>query len=257
MDRPVGEQPYAFFDLDGTLLPWDTQLMLANFVFRRAGWRRLLLLPVLLALPLKLSGLVSTRTVKRLFLGFLSGLEKTRIEAMADEFVDRVALPAMWPEMLAEIESRRGEGCILVLNTASPGFYAEPIARRLGFDHCVGTEVEIGAGDRLAWPPPFRGPNNKRQAKVEAMRARGWIVPGTGLPLPGAWAYSDSSADLPLLGCAQHGVLVDPRPALAALGRSRGWREIRPARSVSRFQRIVAGVAMFFGCWNPPQGSKR
>ncbi|MBU6301713.1 MAG: haloacid dehalogenase-like hydrolase [Verrucomicrobia bacterium] len=257
MEREGAARPYAFFDLDGTLLPWDTQLLLAAFVFRRSGWRRFFLVPVLLALPLKLGGLVDTRTLKRLFLGFLSGLEPGRIEAMADEFVDRVALPAMWPEMLAEIESRRGEGCVLVLNTASPGFYAERIARRLGFDHCVATGMEMGGGERLAWPPAFSGPNNKRRAKVEAMRARGWLAPGSGLPLPGAWAYTDSAADLPLLECAEFGVLVHPRRALRVLGEAKGWRVLRPLPAVSRWRRVILGMALLFGCWNPSRGSNR
>lgn len=257
MDRSVGTRPIALFDLDGTLLPWDTQLLLANFVFQRQPWRRVFVLPVLLVLPLKLLGLVSTRFVKRLFLGFLAGLSCRQLDTLMDAFVDCAALPAMWPDMIAEIEVRRREGCLLVLNTASPQLYAEPIARRLGFDHCVSTQVEVGRKGRFPWPPGFLGPNNKRQAKIDAMRERGLIGPGVPLPLPGAWTYTDSSADLPLLRCAQHGVLVHPRPALQAIGQQEGWRELRPAPAVSRLQWVLAGVAMFFGCWNPPARSSR
>ena len=55
--RHVNGQPenpggVALFDLDGTLLAWDTQVLFCGHVVRREGWRRLLLLPWLLASPL-------------------------------------------------------------------------------------------------------------------------------------------------------------------------------------------------------------
>jgi predicted DNA-binding transcriptional regulator YafY len=80
----------------------------------------------------------------------------------------------------------------------------------------------------MPWPPQFTGPNNKREAKITAMRVRGLLKPDSALPLPGAWAYTDSVADLPLLDCAEHGVLVHPRPA-AANYRSRTLNAINRA----------------------------
>jgi len=244
--EPHGRR-YAFFDLDGTLLPWDTQLLFCDFALRRQAWRRFFLLPVVFVLPLKAVGWVSSRFVKRLFLGFLAGMSRAEVTALAEEFAGCVVGRRIWPEMRAEIEARRRDGCVLVLNTASPRFYAEPIARRLGFAHCVGTEVELS--ERMPWIPVFPGPNNKREAKVVAMRERGPLSPDTVLPLPGSWTYTDSSADLPLLACAEHGVLVDPRPSLAARAAELGWTILRPSPEVSRFRRILAAVAMFFGCW--------
>jgi len=238
---------YAFFDLDGTLLPWDTQLLFADFVLRRQPWRRVLLLPVLLVLPLKAVGLVSSRFVKRVFLGFLAGMSGAEVLALAEEFAGHVVDRWIWPEMREAIEARRREGCILVLNTASPSFYAEPIARRLDFSHCLSTDVEIP--ERMPWIPVFPGANNKREAKIVAMRERGPLSPDTVLPIPGSWAYTDSSADLPLLACAEHGVLVDPRPAMAAMAAERGWTILRPRPEVSRLRRVLAAVGMLFACW--------
>lgn len=239
--------PFAFFDLDGTLLPWDTQLLFADFVFRRAPWRRLYLLPLVLALPLRALGLISTRFTKRLFLGFLAGLSKAQVEAWGEEFAAGPVERWIWPEMRAEIEARRGERCILVLNTASPRFYAEPIARRLGFAHCVATEMDVP--ERMPWPPVFRGPNNKRKVKIQAMRQLGWLTP-EALPLPGAWTYTDSVADLPLLACAEKCVLVHPRPAMAELAKQRGWCILAPQPPVSRWRRVWAGMGMALGFWN-------
>jgi phosphoserine phosphatase len=244
MTRPS----YAFFDLDGTLLPWDTQSLLCEFVLRHHPWRRLFLLPVFLALPLKALGLVSTRFLKRLFLGFLAGFRPEEITALSEAFAEEVDRRWIWPAMREELETRRREGCILVLNTASPSFYAEALAHRLGFHSCVATVVPLPASG-LPWPPAFSGPNNKREAKITAMRQRGPLDTNTVLPIPGSWAYTDSSADLPLLGCAEHAVLVHPRPAMAGLARERGWTILEPNPPVPRRERIFAAIAIVFGCW--------
>jgi phosphoserine phosphatase len=243
---------YAFFDLDGTLLPWDTQFLFCDFVLRSEPWRRFLLVPVLFAVPLRAVGLIRTRFLKRLFLGFLAGLRPGDILSLSEAFAEEIDRRWIWPGMRLELEARRREGCVLVLNTASPGFYADALARRLGFHHCLGTEVPLPTPG-MPWPPAFSGPNNKREAKVSAMRARGPLGPDTLLPVPGSWAYTDSVADLPLLACAEHPVLVHPRPAMAALGRERGWTILEPGPPVSRRERILAAIAIFFGCWHAPR----
>lgn len=42
----------ALFDLDQTLVPWDTQLLFCNCVLREEPWRRVYLLVFLPFLPL-------------------------------------------------------------------------------------------------------------------------------------------------------------------------------------------------------------
>ena len=42
----------ALFDMDGTLLPWDTQYVFSCFVVRRHPWRRLLIFLFLACIPL-------------------------------------------------------------------------------------------------------------------------------------------------------------------------------------------------------------
>ena len=246
-------KPFAFFDLDGTLLPWDSQCLFGDYVLRRHPWRRIYLLPVLAALPLRAAGLVKSRFIKRLFLGFLAGLSRQEVEALSEGFARELADRWIWPAMREEIEARRREGCVLVLNTASPDLYAEPLAKILGFAHCVATEMSVPHGLRMPWPPQFTGPNNKREAKITAMRDRGLLKPDSALPLPGAWAYTDSVADLPLLDCAEHGVLVHPRPEMAALARERGWTILEPTPPVSRARRIAAGLGMILGCGPRPK----
>ena len=246
----AGSAPrFAFFDLDGTLLPWDTQLLFCNHVLRRRGWRRILLVPFLLLTPLAALHVLRSRAMKRVFLAYLWRIRRDDLAALAEEFADEVADRHLWPEMRAEVERHRAEGCVLVLNTASPAFYAEPTARRLGFDHCVATAVVVPG--RMPLIAAIDGPNNKRAAKIDAMRARDILPPDLALPDPRSWAYTDSAVDIPLLGCAGHGVLVHPRPDLAAQAAAHGWTIVRPVPAVPRGRWLAAAVRMLFGCWRP------
>jgi len=239
---------FAFFDLDGTLLPWDTQLLFCNHVLRRRGWRRILLVPFLLLAPLAALRVLRTRAMKRLFLAYLWRITRDDLVALAEEFAAEVVERHVWPEMRDEVTRNRIEGRLLVLNTASPAFYAEPIARRMGFDHCVATAVVVP--DRMPFIAAIDGPNNKRGAKIDAMRARGILPPDLALPAPDSVAYTDSVADLPLLGCAGTAVLVHPQRDLTArAAESRTVVVARPEPAVPRGRWLVAAVGMMFGCW--------
>ena len=80
-----GPMRYAFFDLDHTLLPFDTQALFCNFVLRRHPWRIVLhlwFLPFALGRAL---GLVSTATTKRAFLSYLAGMKRAHLRRLARE----------------------------------------------------------------------------------------------------------------------------------------------------------------------------
>ncbi|HRQ90037.1 MAG TPA: HAD-IB family hydrolase, partial [Bacteroidia bacterium] len=218
---------YAFFDLDHTLLPYDTQALFCRYVLRREGWRRLWLLWFLPCVPLSAVGILPLRTMKRLFLGYLWGMSRERLEEHVEGFLGSDFAEALYPEVVAEVERHRAEGRVLVLNSASPEFYLRGIARRLGFDEVFGTKVVVP--ERMPWLPAIEGPNNKHGEKIEAMRAAG-LVPDEPPMLADSWSYSDSSADLPLLELAEHAVMIHPGKRLAAIGAERSWRTMTPTR---------------------------
>lgn len=204
---------YAFFDLDHTLLPFDTQTLFCNFVLKRAPWRvflHIIFVPFAIGRAL---GLCGTATAKRAFLSYLWGMKRGRLKELAREFAHDSARTWSYPELRAEILRHRHQGRILVLNTASPDFYAREIAEVFGFDHCVATQVVVPAV--MPMMPQLAGPNNKRQAKITAMREQ---VPGVAALSDEqrfhCWAYSDSTADIPLLEFCGNRVLVHPGHAL-------------------------------------------
>jgi HAD superfamily hydrolase (TIGR01490 family) len=224
--KPMDDR-YALFDLDQTLLPHDTQALFCNYVLRREGWRRVYLLWFVPCLPLAALRLLSLRTMKRLFFSYLVGMRRESLEAHVAAFLESDFSAALYPAVVAELERNRAEGRVLILNSASPEFYLKGIAAKLGFDHYLGTDLEIRGV--MPFLPVITGPNNKHGAKVVAMVARGFI-PEDVVMLADSWAYSDSSADLPLLELVENGVMIHPGAKLAAVGLERGWRTMTPAR---------------------------
>ncbi len=246
MSPDSSEQRFAFFDLDLTLVPYDTQLLFCNHVIRAEPWRRLYLFvfaPFAVLYGLKL---LDDRQMKRIFLSYLWRMPRARVERYAESFVEEVVSPMLYPEVVAELERHRSEGRVTVLNSASPDFYVGAIARRLGFDHWFGTRVT--AGERLAFLPEIPAPNNKGGAKIDAMRE---ILPqAAGGSLGDSYAYSDSSADLPMLLLAEHAVMVHPSSRLRAEGERRGWPELKPARPYGgKAGRILACLRQVLGLW--------
>lgn len=204
---------YAFFDLDHTLLPFDTQALFCNYVLKRERWRTLLhlvFLPVALLYALRL---VHVETAKCAFLAYLWRMPKERLMRHARDFAETEMKRRCYPELIAEIGRHRREGRVLVLNTASPCIYPDDIARVLGMDHCIATPLVIE--DPMPLIPRLSGPNNKRQQKIPNMER---AVPALAALKPeeraDCWSYSDSPADIPLLEYSGRQVLVHPGHSL-------------------------------------------
>lgn len=240
--------PFALFDLDQTILPYDTQGLFCNFVLRREGWRRLYLPVFAAALPLKAVRIIGTGGLKRAFLSYLWRMPRARLSELAREFAEVVVPPLCYPEILAEVEKHRAAGRTLVLNTASPEFYAAEVARVLGFEHCFGTRI-VFQGDRVPLIPGMEGKNNKQHEKLVRMRH---LFGDVSFPLGGAWAYSDSKADLPMLRWVENPVVVNPDPFLAKIAAEEEWTVLRPPRpQKSRGEFGLDCLKQALGIWHP------
>ncbi len=225
-------QGYALFDLDHTIVPFDTQVFFANYILKQEGWRRIYLLWFALALPLCVLRILDLRKMKRLFFSCLWRMPKDELRGHLENFLDNEYFPALYPEVVAEVNRHRSAGRITILNSASPEFYVEDIAKRLGFDHFIGTNLLVE--DPMPFLPAITGPNNKKEAKITAMIERKILPPDfqakDGEKLPDSWAYSDSPADIPLLSIAENGVMIHPGDTLRQEGESHQWTTLTPDR---------------------------
>jgi phosphatidylglycerophosphatase C len=214
----------ALFDLDQTLIPWDTQLLFCNWVLRHEPARRLFLLVLLPFLPL--ARVLGSEGMKRVFLSFLWRMRRERLAELVDGFVARYVPSEFYPSLLEEVarESARGRRTLLV--SASPEFYARPIGEALGFDATFGTRVEFG--EVMPLFPDFIGGNNKLEVKVQRLLEEG-AIDRVGV-LEESAGYSDSPVDLPMLRLCEEVTAVNPGEELTRIAEEHGWRIVRPER---------------------------
>lgn len=233
--RSRGQSGLALFDLDFTLIPHDTIFLFANYSLKRRGGRLRFLFTIALQTLLYLLRRINLLQLKSAFLSHLQGMNAAEIDAMARRFAADEVRPRLYPQMLGELQRVQALGMTTVLNTASPEIYVQAIAAELGFDFYYGTAVVIESPAPRFFHLP--GPNNKREAKLTAM-ARDFpaIAAAAQTPPetpPADIAYSDSSADLPMLRLARQAILINPSKSFAALGENSGWTIWRPATPYS------------------------
>jgi HAD superfamily hydrolase (TIGR01490 family) len=215
-DRGLG-----LFDLDGTLIAWDTQMLFCDHVIRREGWRRAYLAFFTAFLPA--TKILGDEGMKRVFLSYLWRADHAKIEGWARDFVAEFFPDRCYRVMLEKLQRHREAGHLTVLASASPEFYAKEVGRVLGFDLALGTPVEwLG---RMPLLPELH--NHKGAAKVRRLSEILGAPEGTW---PRSHGYSDSSADLPMLNCCEANTLVNPSAKLTAIGEARGWEIQRPAK---------------------------
>ncbi len=238
----------ALFDLDGTLLAWDCQLLFRHFIQRREPWRLVFLPLFLVCAPFHF--LLGDARLKRVFLSFLTGMNADRLAAHARDFASSVR-PAIYQELLDRAAEHRRQGHLLILASASPEFYVAEIGKLLDFDLVLGTPVVTGPRCRLL--PPLD--NHKGGAKVDRLRA---VLPGSYFAsdkLVRCHGYTDSRADLPMLALCDHATVVNPSPALAALAEQHGWDIVRPHRPwSSAWGRAWRILALLLGLGRDPGG---
>lgn len=220
------KQGYALFDLDQTIVPWDTQLLFCNFVLKRERLRTLYLLGFIPFSPF--AKLLGPETMKRVFLNYLAGMNADVLDAYAREFVEELIPNGLYTEVVDIVEKHKAEGRLTILNSASPEIWVKYISEKLGFDHYYGTQVQVG--ERVGLFPEILGKNNKGEVKIGRMKKhfpQGWEA---GQVLPDSYGYSDSHADLPMLMLCERNVMVHPTDKLREMGEKYGWKEIQPLR---------------------------
>lgn len=252
MLRPVSDpfpqtppKAIALFDLDGTLIAWDCQLLFRHFIVRREPWRVIFLPVFLIFLPLV--ALLGAAGMKRVFLSYLWKMPEEKLAAYSREFAVAV-VPAIYPALRARVEQHRLDGHFLILASASPEFYVAEIGRELEFHLTLGTPVELGN-----FFPDLE--NHKGAAKVRRLHeVLPWSYFQNGR-LVRCHGYTDSCADLPMLGLCDTASVVNPSFALEEIAREAGWEVVCPGRPwKSRYGFAVRALALLLGIGRDPGG---
>ncbi len=228
------------FDLDQTIIPWDTQLVFRCYVLRKEPARRLLTLIFILFLPL--NKVLGAGGMKRVFHSYLWGMSRSRLQEHVEGFLDEWLPKLPYPEILEAIAYYKQKGHPLILSSASPELWVTGIGRELGFDQSYGTLFNWT--DRTPLFPELIGENHKGEEKVRRLKELGIIS--------GLAGFTDSRADLPLLDLCREKTLVNPLPGMRKIGEENEWRLLEPEKPWKNRWAFGIGCArQLFGFWKP------
>ncbi len=143
------------------------------------------------------------------------------LHALTARFVAERIEPIIHPRGREIVALHRRRGDVTVMITATNQVIAEPISRLLGMDSLICTLPELVEG---RYTGKVSGVPCYRQEKLTYLDE--WMAT-RGLTLHGAYFYSDSCNDLPLLLKVDHPVAVDPDPVLLEHARQKGWQVLR------------------------------
>lgn len=208
---PPDTAAIAIFDLDGTLVRFDTFVpFLWSCLWRRPArwWTVPRLLSAALAFKL---GWRSNAWLKALFLrAIVGGRSDAQLDARVQRFLRGVLASGLNPQCLERLQAHQRAGHRVVLATASPDLYVEPLAEALGIAEVECTRLRRDAGGRITGA--LDGGNCYGPDKARRVSDRLGAVP------PAQWTlYTDHQADLPLARRAGRVVLVKPTPEMQGL----------------------------------------
>lgn len=215
----------TLFDLDGTLIPMDSDHAFGGFMVE-VGW---------------VDGAVWGARNDEFFaqynagtldlpayIDFATSAWRARpldeALAMRERFMAEVMRPALRPQAVELVERHRAAGDLIAIVTATNVFVTAPIAQALGVEHLIAVDLQRDEEGR--YTGAIEGVPSFREGKIARVEA--WL--GT---LGAQWRdfervnfYSDSTNDLPLLEHVSHPVATNPSASLAAIASARGWPQL-------------------------------
>ncbi|HEY3237761.1 MAG TPA: HAD-IB family hydrolase [Polyangiaceae bacterium] len=212
----------AFFDMDRTLVSKDTATLYARY--RRdigeATWRDTL--RVAWWMLTYTAGVIDAQRVALRALQEFRGKQESLLISSCEDWFQSYVLKHVSAAGRLAVEEHRSLGEIPILITGATPYAARPLARELGIEHVLCTELDVDEGGRLTGK--LREPMCYGVGKIELARR---IAAREGFELEQATFYSDSITDLPLFECVRNPVTVNPDLRLRRIAQRRGWRIVQ------------------------------
>lgn len=240
----------AFFDLDKTIIATSSA-----FAFGREFLNNGLITPTeALQLSLaKASYMVVGQTSQQMdatrdqLTEMIKGWSVSDVQEIATETMNSVVTPAIYSEARELIKYHKAAGHAVVIISASAAPLVELIAKELGVEDVVATELEVVDGK-------FTGEILNYCKGPEKAKAMQRVAAEQGINLDASFAYSDSATDIPMLQLVGNPVAVNPDRGLRKHAVDNEW-DIRAfknpvplftmpgAKEVGIGASVVAGIA--------------
>jgi putative phosphoserine phosphatase/1-acylglycerol-3-phosphate O-acyltransferase len=239
---PAGPKVAAFFDFDGTLIQgYSAGALIAhrarNFELGPDEFVR--------TMRAALGGPLDEEAFKDLMLqgirGWIGRTDDELLELGEELFAKEIA-GALFHGTWRLVRAHQNKGHTVVIATSATRMQVQPMARELGIEHVLCTELETENGvltGGIAGRPPWG------DGKASAVRE---FVKRQRIPLKNCHAYANGDEDAPFLDAVGCPHPVNPGSALARHAGERGWPVVRLPGKRSQFHPMaLARTTGLFG----------
>ncbi len=153
----------------------------------------------------------------RFLIGPVLHLSIVDIEALMPRFVERYVTPCLYPQATDVLNDYQQRGTRLLIISATSEFIVKAVAKALGVADFLA--IQLAAEDGF-YNGDIQGIPTFREGKVS--RLKQWLAEQNE-SLAGAYFYSDSMNDLPLLEQVEYPVATNPDPRLEVIATERNW----------------------------------
>jgi len=208
----------AVFDLDNTLLPFDSDKAWNQFLIDidavdEAYYHKNNEQFYQDYLEAKLD----IRAYQRFACEILQNYPIEKVTTWRDQYLEEIVRPQLQRKALQCIQGYKIGGFHTLSISATNTFIVEPIASLHGVDSYLGCEFEYISG---RYTGELTGIPTYKEGKIAALEA--WLR-SQGAEATTVHFYSDSINDRPLLERADQAFVVDPDRSLAKLANDQGW----------------------------------
>jgi len=197
----------AAFDLDGTLTEGGSVFgWLRKVAGTASAFKAVASMAPAMAEAAIRGGASADRHKERLFAELLRDRPVDEVRAVSEAYAAEHVAAELRTETKARLDWHVASGHHVVIVSASPALYVEPVGAILGVHGVVATNLAVTAQGRLTGR--YDGKNCRGSEKFSRvtswMRSEGLL--GSSAQAPILWAYGNSRGDLRLLRAADHGV---------------------------------------------------
>ncbi|MCL1855517.1 MAG: HAD-IB family hydrolase [Clostridia bacterium] len=203
---------FALFDFDGTMIPGDSLIRFCLYARRhglvshkqlwRGAWAAL-------RYCLRLLSAVQSKTIA---LSFLAGTSQAELTALSQRFYQDVLRPLLRSQAIATLVKHRRDGLAVLLITASPSFYLEPLKAEYGIEAVIATRMDV---DPDGFATGLICGENCKGLQKPLRLAEYLAATGDRLDYASSYAYGNSGGDFPMLALCGHKVAVNGSRRLA------------------------------------------
>lgn len=225
MHEPVDEsarsrpQRVVLFDMDGTLVRKNTGRLYIQFEYDKGRIPLSRVAEVATWHARYLTGYLNIDDLAERAIAWYRGRLMAEIDAEMEDWFQAYVAQHVTDAAKRCVASHVERGDVVAIATGAAEYATRPLARHLGIEHWVCSEVELDEG-RITGKlirPACAGPG-------KVVRITRWLQSHyPGVDLSDVTFYSDSITDLPLLEAVGNPIVVNPDLRLSWAAKKRGW----------------------------------